>query len=93
MICSLLNDRILRQFGPVRQKRTGNNETYSSLYSRADDVAATRRAIARQDGSVVLVGHCWAGRVISEAGNDPKVAGLVYIAALVPDGGSQPAMC
>jgi pimeloyl-ACP methyl ester carboxylesterase len=57
------------------------------LYSLADDVAATRRAIARQDGPVVLVGHSWAGMVISEAGNDPKVAGLVYIAALVPDGG------
>jgi pimeloyl-ACP methyl ester carboxylesterase len=57
------------------------------LNSLADDVAATRRAIARQDGSVILVGHSWAGMVISEAGNDPKVAGLVYIAALVPDQG------
>jgi pimeloyl-ACP methyl ester carboxylesterase len=57
------------------------------LYSLADDVAATRRAIARQDGPVILVGHSWAGMVISEAGNDPKVAGLVYIAALVPDEG------
>jgi len=57
------------------------------LSSLADDVAATRRAIARQDGPVILVGHSWAGMVISEAGNDPKVAGLVYIAALVPDDG------
>jgi len=57
------------------------------LSSLADDVAATRRAIARQDGPVILVGHSWAGMVISEAGNDPKVAGLVYIAALVPDEG------
>src|SRR5215472_4875497 len=43
------------------------------LSSLADDVAATRRAIARQDGPVILVGHSWAGMVVSEAGNDPKV--------------------
>src|SRR5258708_1894319 len=57
------------------------------LSSLADDVAATRRAIARQDGPVILVGHSWAGMVISEAGNDPKVVGLVYVAAIVPDEG------
>jgi pimeloyl-ACP methyl ester carboxylesterase len=57
------------------------------LTSLADDVAATKRAIASQDGPVILVGHSWAGMVISEAGNDPKVAALVYIAALVPDEG------
>jgi pimeloyl-ACP methyl ester carboxylesterase len=57
------------------------------LTSLADDVAATKRAIANQDGPVVLVGHSWAGMVISEAGNDPKVGALVYIAALVPDEG------
>jgi pimeloyl-ACP methyl ester carboxylesterase len=57
------------------------------LSSLADDVAATRRAIAMQDGPVILVGHSWAGMVISEAGNDPKVAGLIYVAALVPDEG------
>ncbi len=57
------------------------------LSSLADDVAATKRAIAIQDGPVVLVGHSWGGMVISEAGNDPKVAALVYIAALVPDDG------
>jgi pimeloyl-ACP methyl ester carboxylesterase len=55
------------------------------LSSLADDVAATKRAIALQNGPVILVGHSWAGMVISDAGNDPKVAGLVYIAALVPD--------
>ena len=55
------------------------------LSSLADDVAATKRAIALQKGPVILVGHSWAGMVISDAGNDPKVAGLVYIAALVPD--------
>src|SRR5215475_7848999 len=57
------------------------------LSSLADDVAATRRAIARQDGSVILVGHSWAGVVITEAGMDPKVAGLVYVAAFAPDQG------
>lgn len=57
------------------------------LSSLADDVAATKRAIALQDGPVILVGHSWAGMVISEAGNDPKVVGLVYIAALVPNAG------
>jgi pimeloyl-ACP methyl ester carboxylesterase len=54
------------------------------LSSLADDVAATKRAIALQQGPVLLVGHSWAGMVISVAGNDPKVAGLVYISALVP---------
>jgi len=54
------------------------------LSSLAADVEATRRAIALQDGPVILVGHSWGGMVISEAGNDPKVAGLVYIAAIVP---------
>src|SRR5882757_3559384 len=57
------------------------------LSSLADDVAATKRAIANQDGPVILVGHSWAGMVISEAGNDPKVVGLVYITSLVPDEG------
>lgn len=57
------------------------------LSSLADDVAATKRAIAQQNGPVLLVGHSWAGMVISEAGNDPKVVGLVYISALVPDKG------
>src|SRR5258705_7288484 len=57
------------------------------LSSLADDVAATERAIANQDGPVILVGHSWAGIAISEAGNDPKVAGLVYVAAIVPDEG------
>src|SRR3977135_1562447 len=55
--------------------------------SLADDVAATRLAIARAKGPVVLVGHSYGGVVITEAGNDPKVAGLVYIAAFAPDKG------
>ena len=55
------------------------------LTSLEDDVAATQRAIALMDGPVLLVGHSWAGMVISVAGNDPKVAGLMYISALIPD--------
>jgi pimeloyl-ACP methyl ester carboxylesterase len=55
--------------------------------SLADDVAVTRRAIASQSGRVVLVGHSYGGVVITEAGNDPKVAALVYIAAFAPDEG------
>jgi pimeloyl-ACP methyl ester carboxylesterase len=57
------------------------------LTSLADDVAATKRAIALQDGPVILVGHSWGGAVITQAGNDPKVAGLVYVAAYAPDVG------
>lgn len=57
------------------------------LTSLADDVAATKRALARQDGPTILVGHSWGGTVITEAGVDPKVAGLVYVSALSPDAG------
>ena len=55
--------------------------------SLAEDVAVTRRAIAAQDGPTLLVGHSYGGAVISESGNDPKVKGLVYIAAFAPDQG------
>jgi pimeloyl-ACP methyl ester carboxylesterase len=55
------------------------------LTSFAEDVAATKRAIAAEDGPVILVGHSYGGVVITEAGNDPKVAGLVYVAAFAPD--------
>jgi pimeloyl-ACP methyl ester carboxylesterase len=53
----------------------------------ADDVAVTKRTIAAQEGPIILVGHSYGGVVITEAGNDPKVAGLVYIAAFAPDSG------
>src|SRR5579872_5732585 len=55
--------------------------------SLADDVAATNRTISAQDGPVVLVGHSYGGVVITEAGDNPKVAKLVYITAFAPDGG------
>ena len=55
------------------------------LTSFEDDVAATKRAIALQDGPLILVGHSLGGVVITEAGADPKVAGLVYVAAFAPD--------
>jgi pimeloyl-ACP methyl ester carboxylesterase len=55
--------------------------------SLADDVVATRRVIDSQTKPVILVGHSYGGVVITEAGNDPKVEGLVYIAAFAPDAG------
>jgi len=53
----------------------------------ADDVAATNRVVDAQQGPVVLVGHSYGGVVITEAGNNPRVAGLVYVAAFAPDKG------
>jgi pimeloyl-ACP methyl ester carboxylesterase len=57
------------------------------LTSFVDDVAATRRVIALQDGPVLLVGHSYGGVVITEAGNDPKVVGLAYVEAFAPNEG------
>jgi pimeloyl-ACP methyl ester carboxylesterase len=57
------------------------------LSSIADDVASTNRLINAQDGPVLLVGHSYGGAVITEAGNNPKVAGLVYVAAFAPEEG------
>jgi pimeloyl-ACP methyl ester carboxylesterase len=57
------------------------------LTALADDVAATKLALDAQDGPVILAGHSWGGAVITQAGNHPKVAGLVYIAAFQPDNG------
>ena len=57
------------------------------LTSLADDVAATSRIINAQDGPVVLVGHSYVGAVITMAGDNPKVAGLVYVAAFAPEVG------
>src|ERR1700682_3205649 len=57
------------------------------LTSLEDSVAATRRALALQDGPTVLAAHSWGGTIISEAGTDPKVTALVYVAARAPDAG------
>jgi pimeloyl-ACP methyl ester carboxylesterase len=57
------------------------------MTSLADEAAFTRRIIALQDGPVILVGHSWGGAVVTQAGDDPKVAGLVYVAAYAPEVG------
>lgn len=57
------------------------------LTSLADEVAFTKRIIGLQDGPVILVGHSWGGAVITEAGDDPKVVGLVYVTAYAPEPG------
>jgi pimeloyl-ACP methyl ester carboxylesterase len=70
-------------------KRDGYNVAIvqNPTISLADDVALTKRTIANQDGPVILVGHSYGGAVITEAGNDPNVVGLVYVAAFAPDKG------
>ena len=70
-------------------RKDGYNVTIvqNSTTSLADDVATTQVAISQQSGNTILVGHSYGGVVISEAGNDPKVKGLVYIAAFAPDKG------
>ncbi|MEC5409846.1 alpha/beta hydrolase [Paraburkholderia sp. MPAMCS5] len=60
------------------------------LTSLADDVERTRKMIAQQNAPVLLVGHSYGGAVITQAGNHPNVAGLVYIAAFAPDEGESP---
>ena len=70
----------------LQQKGYHVSSVQNPLTSLADDVAATRRVLARQDGPTILVGHSWGGVVITEAGaNAPNVAGLVYVAAIAPD--------
>src|SRR5881296_1118048 len=70
-------------------KKDGYNVTVvqNPTISLADDVAVTKRALATQTGPAILVGHSYGGVVITEAGNGPNVAGLVYIAAFAPDRG------
>ena len=72
-----------------RLRKAGYNVTIvqNPTTSLNDDVAFTRRAIAASNGPVILVGHSYGGVVITEAGNDPKVVGLVYIAAFAPENG------
>src|SRR6202041_3400683 len=57
------------------------------LTSLADDVAATKRLVALQEGPVLLVAHSWGGAIITQAGDDPKVVGLVYVSAYAPAAG------
>lgn len=71
----------------LQAKGFGTVAVHQPLTSFAEDVAATRRAIDAQPGEVVLVGHSYGGAVITEAGNDPKVVALVYVAAFGPDAG------
>src|SRR5262249_61069488 len=63
------------------------NAVQKATTSVEDDVAATKRALDRAAGDVMLVGHSWGGSVITEAGADPRVKALVYIAAFAPDKG------
>jgi pimeloyl-ACP methyl ester carboxylesterase len=76
-----------RVYAILKKKGYNVSIVQNPTTSLADDVAATNRTIAAQDGPVVLVGHSYGGVVITEAGNNPKVAGLVYIAAFAPDKG------
>lgn len=71
----------------LRQRGYTVAQVANPLTSLADDVAATEAAIAVQKGDVVLVGHSWGGVVIGEAGTNPKVKSLVYVAAFAPDAG------
>jgi pimeloyl-ACP methyl ester carboxylesterase len=71
----------------LRKENFSVSVVQNPTISLADDVQATRRVLAGQSGPVILVGHSYGGAVISEAGNDPKVVGLVYIAGWVPDKG------
>jgi pimeloyl-ACP methyl ester carboxylesterase len=71
----------------LRAKGLNVVATHDPLSSLGDDVASVERTIARQPGPVLLVGHSWGGAVITQAGGDPKVVGLVYVAAMAPDEG------
>ncbi len=71
----------------LRRKDFSVSVVQNPTISLADDVQATRRVLATQNSPVILVGHSYGGAVITEAGNDPKVVGLVYIAGWIPDKG------
>ena len=74
-------------YGSLKEKGYNVSIVQNPTLSVADDVAVTKRTLASQDGPAILVGHSYGGAVITEAGNDPKVAGLVYITAFAPDKG------
>ncbi|QNN43751.1 alpha/beta hydrolase [Pedobacter roseus] len=73
------------QIGALQAKGYQVISVQNPITSLADDVAATQRAIDQVKGKVLLVGHSWGGFVITQAGNDPKVIGMVYLAAYGPD--------
>jgi pimeloyl-ACP methyl ester carboxylesterase len=73
--------------GPLQDAGLRVTSVQNPLTSLADGVAATRRALAAQQGPTVLAGHSWSGTIVSEAGNDPGVTALVYVAARAPDAG------
>jgi len=77
-------DKVITQ---LQRKSVDVVSVQNPLSSLADDVAATKRAIEQAKGPVILVGHSWAGVVITQAGDDPKVKALVYVAAFAPDVG------
>jgi pimeloyl-ACP methyl ester carboxylesterase len=72
---------------PLQQKGYHVVAVQNPMTSLADEVSATKRILALQDGPVLLVGHSWGGVVITEAGDGPKVAGLVYLTAYAPEVG------
>jgi len=74
----------------LEAKRLHVDAVQLPLTSPADDIGAVQRAIARVDGRLLLVAHSYGGAVITEAGNDPQVAGLVYVAAFAPAEGESP---
>jgi pimeloyl-ACP methyl ester carboxylesterase len=74
-------------YNSLRKKHFSVSVVQNPTISLADDVQATGRVLATQNSPVILVGHSYGGAVITEAGNDPKVVGLVYIAGWVPDKG------
>lgn len=74
----------------ARNGHTSLHAVEMPLTSLADDAERTRKMVAQQPGPVLLVGHSYGGAVITEAGNHPNVAGLVYIAAFAPDTGESP---
>src|SRR2546422_480078 len=76
-----------RVYKILRKDRYNVSIVQNPTLSLADDVAVTKRVIAAQNGPVILVGHSYGGAVITEAGNHPNVAGLVYITAFAPDRG------
>jgi pimeloyl-ACP methyl ester carboxylesterase len=76
-----------RVYGLLREKGYRVSIVQNPTTSLADDVDATKRVLDQQDGPTILVGHSYGGVVITEAGNHPKVAGLVYVAAFAPDEG------